>query len=229
MKTYAVSDLHGNMDLYNKILDIVGDNKLVVLGDLCDRGPDGYAMIKDALKRENIIYLQGNHESLFIYSAWGYMGDEERYLHNPDVAMHISNGGEPTLRAWIEDNCQKDILFAISNLSVSYTYKTENNQLVFLTHSGGLKDTLWDRTHFGQEVYIPDDIVIVHGHTPIQIIQKTTDWLKEDCARCFDEDGKVIAPLVYNGGHKINLDCGTYATNQSILLDLDTLKPTIIS
>ena len=69
MSAYCCSDLHGNKIIYDKIIDYVGDNKLFILGDLCDRGPDGYAMIKDALSRSNITYIKGNHEELFVNAA----------------------------------------------------------------------------------------------------------------------------------------------------------------
>lgn len=69
MSAYCCSDLHGNKIIYDKIIDYVGDNKLFVLGDLCDRGSDGYDMIKDALSRSNITYIKGNHEELFVNAA----------------------------------------------------------------------------------------------------------------------------------------------------------------
>ena len=67
--TYTVSDLHGQYDIFEKLLETIhfsDDDFMYVLGDAIDRGPDGIRilqMIKDA---PNMDLLLGNHEFMML-------------------------------------------------------------------------------------------------------------------------------------------------------------------
>lgn len=70
---YCVSDIHGRIDLFNKLLDIINlkDNDvLYVLGDCIDRG-GGLAVLQKIIelsKSGKAFLIQGNHELNFIDS-----------------------------------------------------------------------------------------------------------------------------------------------------------------
>lgn len=72
---YAMSDIHGFLDIFRKNveqLDLSGDNRLILLGDYIDRGPQSGQTLRYIydLQRENgaekIIVLHGNHEEDFL-------------------------------------------------------------------------------------------------------------------------------------------------------------------
>ena len=71
---YAVSDVHGHREDLARALDRVGfggDDELWVLGDLMDRGPDGFGVLEMVmrLQRESpdrVHVLMGNHEILAV-------------------------------------------------------------------------------------------------------------------------------------------------------------------
>jgi len=50
----------------------------------------------------------------------------------------------------------------------------------------------------------------VHGHTPVQYVM---------------QDEKYEEILKYCNNHKIDIDMGTYVSNITVLLDLDTFEP----
>ena len=73
---YAMSDIHGQYGLFVKRVEqirplLVGNNKLVLLGDYIDRGDWSYECLKLAydleqeLGRDKVIALKGNHEVWF--------------------------------------------------------------------------------------------------------------------------------------------------------------------
>ena len=73
---YAMSDIHGQYDLFVKRVEqirplLVGNNKLVLLGDYIDRGDRSYECLKltydleQELGRDKVIALKGNHEVWF--------------------------------------------------------------------------------------------------------------------------------------------------------------------
>lgn len=76
-------------------------------------------------------------------------------------------------------------------------------------HPGTL--SLWNREHIGHQWSGPDNVKIVHGHTPVQYISNNA---KEN-------------PLIYEycEGHKIGIDLACFFSNRIALLDLDTLEP----
>ena len=62
---YACSDIHGSLSIWNKIKEILKPNDaLYFLGDACDRGFDGWQIIKEMLDDLRVIYIRGNHEQL---------------------------------------------------------------------------------------------------------------------------------------------------------------------
>ena len=61
--TYVISDIHGCYEKYRSMLEIIeftGDDTLYVLGDVLDRGPDGFKILLDMAARPNVIGLLGN-------------------------------------------------------------------------------------------------------------------------------------------------------------------------
>lgn len=74
---YAMSDIHGQYDLFSKRMEQIrpllqgNDNKLILLGDYIDRGNQSFECIKLAFDlerefgKEKVIVLKGNHEVWF--------------------------------------------------------------------------------------------------------------------------------------------------------------------
>lgn len=86
MKIYAMSDIHGYLQEFEAALELVdlsGDNKLILLGDYVHSGSDSYGVLKKIMKlqheygNEKVIALMGNHEEIVIegrapiYELWG--------------------------------------------------------------------------------------------------------------------------------------------------------------
>ena len=78
---YAMSDIHGFTDLFQrnlKRIDLSGENRLVLLGDYIDHGPESgktLRLVIETQKRygvEKVIAIRGNHEEAFLdwLDAW---------------------------------------------------------------------------------------------------------------------------------------------------------------
>lgn len=75
MKIYAMSDIHGCLQEFEealKVVDLSGDNKLILLGDYVHSGPDSYGVIKKIMSlqqkygTDKVVALMGNHEECVI-------------------------------------------------------------------------------------------------------------------------------------------------------------------
>lgn len=75
MKYYVVSDIHSFNSILQKSLNQAGyftetqPHKLIVLGDLFDRGTEAKELqdfILDQMEQDSVILIRGNHEDLFV-------------------------------------------------------------------------------------------------------------------------------------------------------------------
>lgn len=229
MKTYAVSDLHGCYNLYKQIYDFIKPEDIVIfLGDAADRGPDGWRIIKEIYKNPQWIYLKGNHEDMLIKAMKYLVNDSEQFRFSEDpYSLCVYNGGRKTLKDWIEDGKNINWITRLNDLKTCFTYFNDNAQEIVLTHAGftdkGMipEDTetlLWDRYHFYNPVkFFETDRIIVHGHTPIPYLAKV---LRTENTI----DTNNLKPLWYCNNHKVDIDCGSVVTHQTVLLDLDTFE-----
>lgn len=94
MGVYAISDLHGNYELWTKVKEwLKPSDKLFCLGDNIDRGNDGIKIVQDMRNCENTTVLLGNHEDMLIdYLPYSIK-------HNEIPALWYRNGGTPTFDA----------------------------------------------------------------------------------------------------------------------------------
>ena len=63
--TYFISDIHGEYDLFVKLMRHVGfcsKDKLIVLGDIVDKGQDSVKLLKLIKSLPNARCIIGNHE-----------------------------------------------------------------------------------------------------------------------------------------------------------------------
>ena len=66
--TYCISDIHGEYDLFMRLLDKIGyedDDTLMVCGDFIDKGTGSLKVAKTLFDLPNAYCLMGNHEHMF--------------------------------------------------------------------------------------------------------------------------------------------------------------------
>jgi serine/threonine protein phosphatase 1 len=84
MRVYAIGDIHGRLDLFNQLLELIArddterdalGSRLILLGDLVDRGPSSAQMIERAMGIAEfpgaVHFIKGNHEEVFIAASRG--------------------------------------------------------------------------------------------------------------------------------------------------------------
>ena len=257
MSVLAWADLHGRIDIFLKGLTYLNpEDKVYFLGDGADRGPDGWEIIKAIIKNPQFIYIKGNHEDLMVKAIGHYKADEE---HHWDANMNLwfYNGGGITYEAFMNDKTispeeKIEILHKIAALPFCAVYNNSKNQRVLLSHAGcdsfKAAETLdeekfiWDRNHlmFYDTWYGEPDEVIVHGHTPIELMieeqEKNIQWLTKKHMREGIAGEHFIEPQPWSGkgaywyakNHKVNIDTGAVWNNMSVLLNLDTWEGVIV-
>ena len=219
---YAVSDIHGCYDKYRKLLKKIhfgSEDTLYVLGDVIDRGPDGFKALLDMAQRPNVVNLLGNHEAMALDALSAVLnaleqGRDAALTENAADAVELwfYNGGEPSLTDFIQLDGKeaKTVLEYMQEMPLYQEVEVGERRFV-LVH-GGLEgfspekplseykqeDILWARPEL-HTVYYPDKYVIF-GHTPVQLlgidagaqvkICRRGMWMDIDCG-CVFSDGRL--------------------------------------
>ena len=94
MRTFAIGDIHGKYNLLKKVLRKAEFNydkdKLIILGDVVDKGKNSKECIEELTRIKNKIFIIGNHDARF--KKWISRG-----------GMHLLwriGGGQATLRSY---------------------------------------------------------------------------------------------------------------------------------
>src|SRR5690606_23504955 len=96
-RTLVISDIHGELALFEELLQEAGYNaaedQLILLGDYVDRGPDSKGVLERVveLKKQGAIVLRGNHDNMMLAAVNDEPGAKERWARN---------GAIPTLQSY---------------------------------------------------------------------------------------------------------------------------------
>ena len=267
--TFFFTDLHGQKDLfhamYNWCLRQDPECTIIYGGDAADRGEHGYEIIKELLTLPQVVYIYGNHEDLFIKAAdellGQYAANDELYhkihhidsvekatniirdAHGWNIALHLQNGGFPTLRDWLLDGANEDIIDQLRELP-----RTVSSEVVDFCHAGSTymnfstvnkaeyygkpldyyaaKACIWDRDclALGWET----GRTCVFGHTP-------TILLSAGLYGSRDKSERNAHPAAWQdhmgakdkrGGWKIDMDTGATWTGRAYVLNVLTMQVT---
>ena len=173
MSTYVLSDLHGQYDKFMDMLKLTkfNDNdKMYILGDIFDRGPDPLKILDYIICRKNIDFIPGNHEYMFLefyntYDArlWSYNGGRT-------TMTQLMKRGEDYLKA-LYDYLTKLPLVKVHDkfiLTHAGLYLPKNQNQYTLQEILNLQNAefnLWSRSNINNERQYKDYTVIC-GHTP---------------------------------------------------------------
>ena len=241
MSIYCFSDLHGRYELWNLIKEYIDkDDVLYCLGDCIDRGRDGYRILKEVLEHPQVHFILGNHEDFFMQFVPEFIGGN---MHNESLWCDW-NGGDVTW-ACVQDASVGEVQWIIQKLKKASLHEELeiNGRHIYLSHSGynpwelekerlrGTKEKdiyTWDRKHINTDWYYAkqlyseqfdfDNSYIIHGHTPVQ---KWSGWKDEYINNLDLYDPRI---MVYDDGHKVNIDLCSVESNRAALFNLETFK-----
>lgn len=198
-RTLVISDIHGCLDQFNGLLNLVNyqpdRDQLILLGDYVDRGPKGKEVVEKILnlsKNDNVITLRGNHDHRFLTLI------ENR---DPEILERFLRfGGLETLKSYCPDTEKLPINDVLDLIQTKYDHHIEflkklpfyyeSDQFIFV-HAGlnptilnwkeqPANDFLYIRSSFIKNKTLVDKIVIF-GHSLTFDIHGSDDiWFSSD-------------------------------------------------
>lgn len=234
MALYCFSDLHGHHQLYEAINKFLGPyDRAICLGDCADRGPQGWKTLRAIYENPKITLLMGNHEFMLVDAMKEYLCSG-KCRRGEYIELLFRNGGKETFNGWVLEGANPFWVIALESLPTVYKYNTDDFTF-YLSHAGTapcdyppeswreIYDFVWNRDYipfdFWSEKY--KDSIVVHGHTPCQILNKEYPW--DDLTK--DSGNGLIS---YNSNHCLDIDNGTIVSNSVILFNLNTLEQQIL-
>ena len=204
-RIFVMSDIHGQYDLFLKMLDRIDlkrEDLLVIIGDICDRGKKSYEIYMKCMKMiklgYNLKFILGNHEDMLLEDLENHY--TLRYETEYSVYRHSKYFENKDMKDWHEENFLEEIEWLVKWLK-NCPLIISGNENIFVHAGLDLKKVLekqeketvlWTREEFwlmenveleeykGKNIYF--------GHTPNinGRISKKTDRIKGiDCGAFF--------------------------------------------
>lgn len=192
MSTYAISDLHGQYDIFEKLLDVIDFSEndfLYVLGDAIDRGPDGIKILQKIKDTPNMDLLIGNHEYMMLNSIDldGY--SEDLPGDSAELWMYY-NGGDETFDQYcsLSESERKNLvewlltrklttLIDMDGRTICLTHSYFNEECIDKEYKDCNNRVIWNvvwKTPYRYDLEVPIDHYsekdwdFMIGHVPVQ-------------------------------------------------------------
>ena len=188
-RVYAVGDIHGRLDLFEKLIAMIeaddaardpAETTVILLGDLIDRGPDSAGVVDAARawgERRQVRAIAGNHEEMLLKS-----------FHRVDTLRHfLRYGGRETVLSYpisgslYEQMSHEELKAYLPELippeHIAYFEAMEDRVAIgdyLFVHAGirpgvAIDDQKISDLRWIRETFIDDSrdhgVVVVHGHT----------------------------------------------------------------
>ena len=131
---YCISDIHGEYDLFIKLLKKINfsfNDEMIILGDIIDKGNESLLLAKLVFNMPNIKVIMGNHE--YEFCKYYYYLKEKNLLTSEKLKEFFEEEGD-LLDLQIVNKII-DLPFYIETDNVIYTHAgvlVEDNQIVSL-------------------------------------------------------------------------------------------------
>lgn len=220
-RIYAIGDIHGRRDLLDQLLGLIEADasargpahvRLILLGDLVDRGPDSRGVIERVMQLKaaspDVRLIAGNHEELLI-RAWN--GDRR------SAGLFNRVGGKETMLSYGLSEAKYDSA-DLEELSDLIATHVPESHIAFLESA--------------DDWIVAGDYLFVHaGIRPGDAIeeQRTSDlrWIRREFTD-FDGDhgmmvihGHSITEEVDERDNRCGIDTGAYATNRLTAIGIE--------
>lgn len=220
-RTFVVGDIHGCIEALENVLNIVDfdfeNDKLILIGDLCDRGPDTWAVVELLLKVKNKIFILGNHDLCFKE----YLKGNESYLKDWGIDMGKETVASYERRNWVNLDAHRALFdstvpYYIENnicfvhgsldrympISVqSPDFLCRNRTLPYEVVNGyfGRGETIFTADNFSK---------IFIGHTPTICWNEGEEHSDGIPKLVLEIENPIFYPIIKGGVHLIDTGCG---------------------
>lgn len=206
--TYIVSDIHGEYDLFIKLLEKINfsnSDTIIICGDVVDKGIDSVKLLQYVLSKPNIKMIIGNHEYDFLKKYWALM---QNALPNEfdKVLQELKSYfvGDGYLLDWDTIDALESLPFFIEEkdfICVHAGVPIDKTNSIISLDKASCEDLVYDR-QFKEPSVIPNtEKCIFYGHTPTSYLINKPEIITYP---------KTNNPSSIKDYYKIHLDLGVW-------------------
>lgn len=229
MAAYVMADIHGEYDMFMELLEKIKlkeSDTLYILGDVLDRGPHPIKVLLKLMEMPNAVCILGNHELMALECLeflCKEITEESIAEMSPEIIDNLlcwqGNGSITTTDEFhkLDKEMQKEVIEFIKEFLI-YEKLAVNGKNYLLVHAGlgnftrkkgmedySIQELVWDRADYKIQYF--DDVYVVTGHTPTQIIRgnpkpgyiyRANNHIAIDCGACFP-GGRLAAICLDTG------------------------------
>ena len=224
---YVVSDLHGEYDLFLKLLErlkFTSGDTMYVCGDVVEKGTQSIRLAKHLKKMPNVKCIVGNHEYAFLKHYWALMqnspSDFDALLR--ELQRYFPDDGE--LLNWEIIDWFESLPYYIEEedfICVHAGAPLDREGRVLPLDTATPEQLVYDRSFKGADTVVKESKCVFFGHTPTSAVThgacRILTYLREG------REGKHISDY-----YKIHLDMGTDMSGVLGCFCIDTCTPTYV-
>ena len=209
--TYCVSDVHGEYELFLKLLGKISfspEDTLISCGDIIDKGKDSVRLLKYIMNMPNARCINGNHEYAFLKYYWAMMRQSPDDFDCVLKKLREYFQGDGHLLDWECVDWIESRPYYIEEkdfICVHASAPLDDNNRVLPLERASVERLVYDRRFYEPQLEVKDSKCVFFGHTPT----------------CYITGGEsaIIAYRRKNAGredntireyYKIHLDTGTW-------------------
>ena len=170
--TYCISDIHGEYDLFMRLLEKIqfsDSDRLIVCGDFIDKGTASIRLAKAIFALPNAYCIMGNHEYMFLKFYRSKM--HSNTLNFDDILGHLQQyfPTENSLLDWNTVDMLVDLPYYIEEkdfICVHAGVPLDSNGRILPLAECLPEQFVYDRRFKSPKILPKDSKCILFGHTP---------------------------------------------------------------
>lgn len=205
--TYVLSDIHGEYDLFCRLMEGVGfsdSDTLISCGDMIEKGKDSIRLSKLLFSMKNAVLLAGNHEYAFLKYYWGLMQTTQDYdLVLTKLRAYFPDDGD--LLEWEDVDRFEALLYYFETedfLCVHAGAPLDGEGRILPVENASCEQLVYDRKFKDPSVLPKEGKCVFFGHTP------TVNLGFPPRIRCYKREGRRGDRV--EDYYKVHLDTGTW-------------------
>ena len=220
--TYIISDIHGEYDLFIKLLEKIkfsASDKLYICGDIVEKGDHSIKLAKMISRLPNAKCIVGNHEYAFLKYDWALMQESPSDLDEILRKLQAYFPDDGYLLDWELVDWFEALPYYIEEeafICVHAGVPLDSEGFILPLEKATPEQLVYDRT-FKEETVLPKDgKCVFFGHTPTINMgweSKIKPYLRESAR------GDRVS-----GYYKIHLDLGTWMSGVLGCFSIETCQ-----
>ena len=207
--TYCISDIHGEYDLFMKLLDKIrySDNdRLIVCGDFLDKGAASIRLAKTIFDLPNSYSIMGNHEYMF-FKFYRSLADDAANLDFDRILSQLQGyfPQDGYLLDWDTVDILVDLPFYLEErdfICVHAGVPLNDTGRIRPLKQASPEELVYDR-RFKEPTVRPNGTCVFFGHTPTNYVHENSQIL------AYLKPGRVPGSPDIRDYYKVHLDIGT--------------------